>query len=191
MKEERIWDHPPPPRGAAQRGAIKKLHKPNSKRFHIEKGIALPPENTEVRYRTPRYIRSSGSSTPHLNPAQTEENRTVTFLRIGEPVAPSFVHTGANHVPELPKRLTSTFSPFKTWSGQRPETAQPATLTTKYFGQSGDVIGCFTSTAPLHRRAYTRPATAIRTPVVEEKLHVTTPRREVARKRQNAFFGLT
>lgn len=188
MKEERIWDHPPPPRGAAQRGAIKKLHRPVSNRSHIEKGISLPPENTEVRYRTPRYLRTNNSSTQPLKSRNIEERQTITFLRIGDPVAPSFVHSGANHVPDLPKRLTTPLAPYRTWSGTRPETAQ-ATLSTKYFGQSGDVIGCFTSTAPLHRHAYTRPVTAVK-PTIEEKPHVTTPRREVARKRQNAFFGI-
>lgn len=169
--------HTPPLKGAAQRGDIKHAHKNSSGRLPSKIGIALPDQIQCSTIRTPQYF--SGFTKDYEEYSRIKnrstyfdnESNTVTCIQFGDPQPVPFIQLCNSKIPELPAKTRSCASKK---IQHRPSTAVNFVnyhyknasdkegnhgLTMKYFGESGNIIGCFTAARiPIQTK---RPSTAI------------------------------
>ena len=148
---ERLWDHPPPPKGTAQRGMRPRNITRRSDRPRLEVGIQPPPMHPPPRQaRTPHYLRGSCPSTP--TEERRGEKRPVSCLQFGDRESVGFVHQ-MNHVPELPVYVRARASQRLGRDTTREVARDPQqTFATMYFGEDIDnVIGCWSLRRPFPR----------------------------------------
>ena len=161
---ERLWDHPPPPRGTAQRGQRPRYVVNLSDRPHFGVGIQPPPAHPPPRNaRTPHYLRGSRLPTPTETNHEQVNRHSVSRIQIGDGEDTGFVHKIPN-VPELPvcvrtratqlqTRRSSRLSQVQTRHTTREPPPDPQrTFATMYFGEDIDnVIGCWSLRQPFPR----------------------------------------
>lgn len=129
------------------------------------------PRNSGTR--TPQYLISNVSNKQIENRNIERENdpNSFTCIQIGCSNPVPFIHTGVSKIPELPmmtrfrssQRKTSyktSQKQFTLRNSQSNRYAESPSLTMKYFGESQNIIGCFTSSRiPIHQK---RPQTSYR-----------------------------
>ena len=159
----------------------------------------LPNQYHNSRFRTPQYF--YGLPSEHKNVSKITNNSTdvdndpttLTCIQIGNSEPAPFIQLCNNKIPELPSKTRSRASNNNlsrpstaiTYTYQNNDTKQTPGLTMKYFGESGNVIGCFTSAKiPIKMQ---RPSTAIRP---RTGSIYSTPRQEETYRRFNGYSPL-
>ena len=142
----------------------------------LKVGISLPEQYHKSSIRTPQYFyglsndQQYGSKNKEQSDDIDNDSNSLTYIQIGNPEPVPFIQLCNNKIPELPVKTRSRVS---TANKSRPSTAiktykynynsdtdkeKKPGLTMKYFGESGNVIGCFTAAKiPIQSR---RPSTA-------------------------------
>ncbi|OHT09404.1 hypothetical protein TRFO_21619 [Tritrichomonas foetus] len=196
--------HTPPFPGAAQRGDIKHAQRHSNGHLPKKVGIILPELARDPGIRTPQYLQ--GYSQSYRQTYFQREPSTkdfdidcVTTIRIGDPVACQYVQPCPSRIPELPAKTRARTAQ----SRSRPRSRAAYTLkvqkqempglTMKYFGESGSVIGCFTSDkVPINvQRPKAQYASTLPRQTTTPSFEEITPRREEQRSRRiDAFLNL-
>lgn len=184
-----IVNHPLPPHGTSQKARVRHSIRNSNSHQPKEIGICLPEPILIKTPRTPQYFR--GMNQNSTQQVEERSSSSVTFLRIGDEVAPGFQHKGVSKIPDLPVKTRLP----RTMKTQSYDMYDEPVYTTKYLGENGDVIGCFTSKTPLKQLAR-RPNTSFipnrrEVPPPPPSSNILTPRREYEKKQRRirAFFA--